>query len=104
MVNFGDPWHVEKAVFKGISACSYLRKRRRTHGDMVSPSWYQQPNLSGIIFKMRWSILAVLGASKRLYLGVLVHVVIFRNGTKLTELSMLLVPKTKPFLSHSNFW
>src|SRR6266511_3481763 len=97
MVNFGDPWRVEKAVFKGISACSYLRKRRRTHRDMVSPSWYQQPNLSGIIFKTRWSISAVLVTSKRLYLGVLVHVVISENEEELTEIwyPPLLVPATQ---------
>jgi hypothetical protein len=95
MVDFSDPWRVKKAVFKGIRSCSYFRKRRRTHGDMVSPSWYQQPNLSGIIFKTRRSISAVLVASKRLDLGVLVHVVTSENEEELTEIWYpLLVPAT----------
>src|SRR5258706_171472 len=53
---------------------------------MVFPSWYQQPHLSGIIFKTRRSISAVLSTSKRLYLGVLVHIVISENEEELTEI------------------
>jgi hypothetical protein len=42
-VDLGVLWRVEKASFGGISTHLYFTKWARTHRDMFTLSWYQQP-------------------------------------------------------------
>jgi len=96
VANFGVLLRSEKAVFGCLSTHLHLTKRSITHRVMYNPLLYLPHTKSYQRSKTRRPILAFFCVSKRLYLGVLVHIYISRNGPLLTDIcaSLLLIPAT----------